>query len=291
MANNYHGLTRPIANVPRSAGEMVGGAAKGVGYIFYPIVHPIKTIGGIFSGGYHMVRHPIDSAKNIGGAAAWASTKDAPDVERAAKDLKFWQDKAEATPHFKENLKDATRALDRTVANQGMRDKTLFGSLKTLSHNVQIDVFGRDAAKVGSAKVIKNAEAVDKIVGEASRKAWFIERLASKPVRVAANHPRIAAGLAAVGALVGAASWIRGRDAQKTENQMMMQAGALQQQGMMMGAANDNPMAFANDNPVSYKNSVSPDLAAELAARQAAGAQEHVAKAEALRTAAAQPTR
>ena len=177
---------------------------------------------------------------------------------------------------FKDSARGFNNSVDALKYNQGKIGASGKGLVKSWFETLKPG----STEKWGATKIAGNtAEDVAKALENAkSVRGSLVERVISKPLRVAAKYPKIS--LVAVGALgvAGVNSALHARAARKTQQAAEQQALEAQQ----------IPQAQAQAN-VSYKNSVSADEMAALEASFKANQTGQTGHAESVTAARQQP--
>ena len=240
--------SRTLASLP---GKVVGTVAHGIGWL---VLAPFRLAGSALG----------LAADAVGGIFHGVRVTMKPDlvldpktVKAAAKNYNTVYAAAGANPAALEAdvVKSAARDFNNATSRLGFTEGKLGASIKGLWRGVA-GVFV-DTSHWGST-AIKGGDIAKATESALASKAGIIERVLSKPVRIAANKPvpAMALGLAAGAVAVG--SWLSGRAAERTETEAMGQVAAAQQR------------------VAPYLNSVTPAEFAMMQHRMASKGQSHV---------------
>lgn len=182
-----------------------------------------------------------------------------------------------ASDTAKELAADAAKNYNNAVHDLNLTRGKLGSSLREMGRSIA-KVFGADTSNWGSTHIPKNIDNhMESVLGKGAlgngKNASVIERVISKPFRIAANNPRIALVTGAALATAGVASWLSGNRERETQQNAMAQMADAQ----MM--ASQNPYRL---QPGEFTRDVEPKMRDSSAA-----AYSH---ADAVRTAQAAAT-
>ena len=157
-----------------------------------------------------------------------------------------------------EESQQAQKAFNAAKREFGVVRGEILPSVKQVGAKVG-GLFGKKAA----AETETAAQETLKIV-EKTGKSGILERIASKPFRIAANNPKTTLVVGSLAAVATGASFLKGRAEKRTERNIQNQLAEAQQ----LQSLPQQPQA-----PVSYMNSASyADVQAKMDADRAAGA-------------------
>ena len=214
--------SRTMASIP---GRVVGAVAQGIGWTvmlpFRLVGRAAGFLGEAVSDVFYGVRVAMKPDLVLDPRTVSAAAKNYNTVYQAAG--------ANTAALGTDVVKSAARDFNNATSRLGFTEGKLGASIKGLWRSVA-GVFV-DTSNWGST-AIKGGDIAKATQSALNAEAGIIERVLSKPVRIAANNPKtaIAAGLATGAVAVG--SWLSGRAERRTQESAMAEVATAQQKYM-----------------------------------------------------------
>lgn len=200
LAALTRGTIKVVSTPFRLVGKLFGFAGNTAG----------AAIGGLQDGLSGRTARIANSGAAASGLAA--------DAQWAAETLK----RSDLSKEAKEAARGQIREFNRAAQEAGVAR----GNLSESVGNFFRKMFGVFSKETPASAHLPDGNAFKRLNAATREAAWF-ERVLSKPLRVAANHPRIAWVGAGLAAIAGGAAFMQHRNAQATQDEALATVTAM----------------------------------------------------------------